>query len=376
MSARIAAIVTVVLTTAGCVHSIALNPDHHPVVGTNSYVTFFMLDGNSSGNRAIDREIKSDIESVLANRGLIATSPEEAEAVVVAHTATAQTHSEDAFYNGWGGWDWRRNAAGAPIADIYRPGTLIVDVFDAGTKNLVWHFAAPHAVADTETADAGKLDETITRMLEGVNWPTASWRDTAANVVSAEPNIAADQTPRIIFSSEPAVLIRIDGEPVYATVEGTRLQRVTNTKSLILRDESSTYYLKLDDRWLEAYDLIGPWSIAATLPDAAKKFGASSGEYGVGVETSGPLPQVYIATTPTELIVTTGEPRFAAVGDSRLTRMTNTTARVFREPTDRELYVDLSGTWLRSWTLGGPWQEISTERLPADLKELMKTKFI
>lgn len=370
MSARTAAIVTVALTTIGCVHSVALNPEHHPVAGTNPYATFFMLDGSSSGSRAIDREIKSDIESALADRGLIATSPQEAEAVVVAHTATPQAHSQDAFYNGWGGWHWR-DSAGVPVPETYRPGTLVVDVFDAQTKNLVWHFAAPRAIPAHGSPDAGTLDKTITRMLEDVNSPSASWRDTAANVATSDAGADVDRVPRVIFSSEPAVLIRIDGEPVYRPVEGTSLQRIGNTQSLILRDESATYYLKLGDRWLEAYDLMGPWSMAATLPDGAKAYGAAPGTYGVGIATGGPIPEVYIATTPTELIVTDGEPRFAAMGnDTRLTRMANTTACVFREPTDRELYLDLSGTWMRSWTTGGPWQPLGAGDLPADLKSL------
>ena len=41
--------------------------------------------------------------------------------------------------------------------------------------------------------------------------------------------------PRIIFSDRPALLLRIDGLPVWSPVEGPRLQRVLNTRVLLLR---------------------------------------------------------------------------------------------------------------------------------------------
>jgi hypothetical protein len=40
---------------------------------------------------------------------------------------------------------------------------------------------------------------------------------------------------------------------------------------------------------------------------------------------------------------------------------------VFKEPTDKQLYVRLADGWVRAWTISGPWQRISEAALPDDL---------
>src|SRR5262245_23411549 len=56
-------------------------------------------------------------------------------------------------------------------------------------------------------------------------------------------------TSNIVFSTVPAVLVTLDGDPILREVAGTNLQRVANTKALILRDEADVYYLKILDGW-------------------------------------------------------------------------------------------------------------------------------
>jgi hypothetical protein len=334
-------------------HAVNVNPNRYRDLSTAKYASFFMLDGNSSGNRVLDQAITNDIDQALSDKRLVDASPEEADAVVVTHVATPQQHSREAFYTGWGGWHWR-NADTTATADDLRNGTLVIDMFDARTKNLIWNATAPRAIpSSTTNAHLDGLDKTITGMLKNFAWPPLT-------TPGSSPDL------HLIFSTSPAILIRIQGEPVYRDVAGTRLQRVVNTPAVILRDESATYFMKLGDRWLEAYNVIGPWSIAGMLPEGASA--STSGEPTTDIPDRGPIPEVYVATTPTELIVTDGEPQFAPVGDTSLTYIKNTNARVFREPTDKELYVSVGGRWLRSWTTNGPWEEIRAEDLPADLK--------
>ena len=58
--------------------------------------------------------------------------------------------------------------------------------------------------------------------------------------------------PRIIFSSVPAILIYIDGNPDYKPVTGTSLQRVINTRSLLVKDGSGKLFVHVFDGWLES----------------------------------------------------------------------------------------------------------------------------
>ena len=77
--------------------------------------------------------------------------------------------------------------------------------------------------------------------------------------------------PTIIFSTRPAMLISIDGPPVYRTVDGTDLERVFNTRALILRDKDGIHYLHLFDGYVTASALGGPWTVAKKTPKDVKR---------------------------------------------------------------------------------------------------------
>ena len=83
------------------------------------------------------------------------------------------------------------------------------------------------------------------------------------------------------------------------------------------------------------------------------------------------LPQrCTVSTTPAALIVTEGEPRFVPLDGTSLLYVSNTTAHVFKEPTDQELYVLVSSRWFRAWTTNGPWEHVPDDELPSDIARL------
>jgi hypothetical protein len=187
--------------------------------------------------------------------------------------------------------------------------------------------------------------------------------------------------PAILFAEEAAILVLIDGEPVYRPVEGTDLQRIINTKPFIVRDEAGLHYMKVFDGWMEAYELTGIWSVSGVAPRGAER----ALQQAVTQKTvdllegatpahpddtprldAGAVPAIFMSTEPAELIVTNGPPRFVTVEGSSLEYVENTTANVFKEPTDDELYVLTAGRWFRAWTIDGPWEFVPSRELPAD----------
>ena len=199
------------------------------------------------------------------------------------------------------------------------------------------------------------------------------------------PATAGIAAPTIIFSASPALLVLIDGDPVYRDVAGTTLQRIVNTKALILRDEGDAFYLKVLDGWMQAYAL-GNWWEATSVPpegaDIALRQAVASKDVDLlnGPATQGAAPQpsladgrapaIHVSTKPAVLVVTDGAPRFATVSGTSLEYAENTTAKLFREPTDQELYLLISGRWFRSWKTEGPWQSVAGDELPADFAKI------
>jgi hypothetical protein len=373
-AARLAVIGIAALSMAGCAYGVKLHSDDSRRVAASSFLTFFVLRGNSSGVPALDRELKAEVEAALADRGMIATPPDEADAVVIVHAATTTTHSRDAFYQGWGGWTWHvAGAGGMNPSETYKPGTIVVDVFDAWTKQLVWHGSAPNALSGRSSVDTLNT-HAIKNAVTNVFWtlPSGGARIAWQDGDTRHQTRPADQTMNLIFAPSPALLVRVDGEPRYEDVTGTRLQRIANTRALIVRDVAGIYYFRLGDSWMQSYELTGDWSLAGIAPDGAdlalrQAASERNADLFTSVGASGPMPVVFVSTTPADLIVTDGSPEFAEVEGTSLLYVRNTTATVFKEPTDQQLYVHTLTGWFRAWTTNGPWQRVSESELPRDL---------
>ncbi|HWW82641.1 MAG TPA: hypothetical protein VNZ26_03505 [Vicinamibacterales bacterium] len=197
-----------------------------------------------------------------------------------------------------------------------------------------------------------------------------------------QADLAAATAKKILFAEGPATLIVIDGEPVYQPLKGTDLQRITNTKPFIVRDGAGIHYLKVLDGWMQAYSLYGMWSVAGVPPLGAEEalqrpavakqvnlldwaaLGKPDSRSKLDDATA---PEVFVSTTPAELVVMDGAPRYTTVRGTTLKYLENTTANVFKEPTDDELYVLTSSGWFRSWRTDGPWQFVRRSDLPADI---------
>ena len=75
--------------------------------------------------------------------------------------------------------------------------------------------------------------------------------------------------PKIYYRTSPAILLLIDGDPVLRPVEGSSLQRVVNTRSLILQDGGS-YFMPIAERWMQARSATGPWTLSAGVSPAVQ----------------------------------------------------------------------------------------------------------
>jgi hypothetical protein len=185
--------------------------------------------------------------------------------------------------------------------------------------------------------------------------------EAALGVLAAEQKSNSEPldntAPTIISSEVPALLVYIDGEPAYRPVDGTALQRVINTRPLLLKDAQGKHYLHVFDGWMVADNLGGQYaplpSPSAELEKAKKAAiqsrqvdlltGQSDPKDKIPTLAKPPVPQIYIATVPTELIVTDGAPQWQPIQNTKLLYVTNTTGHIFKEIGDQDSYVLISG---------------------------------
>jgi hypothetical protein len=408
MNAKWLVVAVLVMCAAGCGYSIKASTEYDPKVDLSNYATFFMMKGNSSGDPAMDERLVSSVEDALTGKGWLKVPEGEGQAAVVINAATKTNHTYETFYNGWGGWRWRWAEPGAApstpgrnFVEDYKVGTVVVTIFDAKSKRAVWRGFATDALSNSPQQNAKATDEAVAKIFNHL--PPDSVTATSGPDITIDrlrPDLALADTeatgsespvgndpPAIIFSASPAVLILIDGgHPVYRPVPGTELQRIVNTRALIVRDVTGMVYLKIRDGWMQAYSLdAGWWSVAGVPPDGAKialqqAVASKTVDLIDGADPKNPAgrpslangsaPVIFISTTPAMLIVTDGPMVFAPIEGTSLEYVVNTSADVFTEPTDQELYVLASGRWFRSWTTEGPWQFVATSELPADFARI------
>ena len=189
--------------------------------------------------------------------------------------------------------------------------------------------------------------------------------------------------PRIVYSTTPVLLVLIDGDPVLRSVEGSGLQRILNTRALILFD-GSRYYMPVMDRWIRAGSLEDDWSFGTPPPAAVairKSIADDESQAQADLLTDpsdavkalvekGSLPRVVVSTVPAELILTRGKPQMSPLAGTQLLYVTNAESDLFLDTRSQDYYVPLSGRWYRARSLNGPWTFVEGTELPGDFAKI------
>jgi hypothetical protein len=183
------------------------------------------------------------------------------------------------------------------------------------------------------------------------------------NGIKADP-------PRIFVSETPAVLVNIDGDPIWSPIAQNDLRFAVNTNWDLFEDPAAKrYYLLVDKSWLTASSMTGPWTPAGTLPSGLNALPADGNWDDVraalhGKPASASRTSVFVSTAPAELIQFAGPPKPVPVKDTKLFWLSNTESDVFRTG-DGLVYYLVSGRWFSAPGLNGPWT-FATPTLPDD----------
>ena len=118
----------------------------------------------------VDR-IKAAVNATLAAKGW--TQVESGGDVsLVAMEITHNQQTLNTFYDGFGGgWGWRRFGAGGfgeatTTTETYKVGTVVVDLFDTKTKQLIWRGAASDTLSNNSDKNIKNLDKGVDKMFK------------------------------------------------------------------------------------------------------------------------------------------------------------------------------------------------------------------
>jgi Domain of unknown function (DUF4136) len=121
-------------------------------------------------NSLWDARIKSAVDAQLAAKGW--TQVDSGGDVAIVAIKTTQTQrSLETFYDGMGGgWRWRGFGGmgeATTTEQDYKEGTLVVDMYDARTKQLIWRGSTEDTLSDKEAKNEKNLDKGVAKMFKG-----------------------------------------------------------------------------------------------------------------------------------------------------------------------------------------------------------------
>ena len=121
----------------------------------------------------VDR-IKSAVNSAFAAKGW--TEVESGGNVSIIAMEMTQTHQTlNTYYDSFGGgWGWGRRFGGwgdsfgesTTVPDSYRVGSLVVDLFDSSTKNLIWRGSMSEALSDKSKKNIKNLNKGVVKLFD------------------------------------------------------------------------------------------------------------------------------------------------------------------------------------------------------------------
>ncbi len=191
---------------------------------------------------------------------------------------------------------------------------------------------------------------------------------TTARAIPAKPLPPGQLAPQIFVSQKPAEIIVTQGAPALRAVEGTGLQRVSNTAAvLFFAPAQNLYYVLLSGRWFAARALAGPWQFASDrLPPDFALISATGPDAAVLASVPGTIAAqeaILAAQVPKTAtmkrdaakltVVYSGAPNFVPVSGTPLFYAVNTNVYVLR--VNQAYYACEGGAWFTATAPAGPW---------------------
>ncbi|MFQ5582927.1 MAG: hypothetical protein ACE5GL_00645 [Calditrichia bacterium] len=179
------------------------------------------------------------------------------------------------------------------------------------------------------------------------------------------------EAPELIVVTKPSELIMTDGEPEYATIEGTSLLYVKNSESDIVMDiNTQEHYVLLAGRWYHSKSLAdGDWKFSEPkeLPEDFSKIPEESEMASVRSSIPGTpeaqdalleqsIPQTATVDRKTASVEVTydGNPEFKKVEGTDVAYAVNTDKTVLR--INNKYYCVDDAIWFVSDKATGPWE--------------------
>ncbi len=131
--------------------------------------TYSIKIGTTWGNDLSQRRVLAEFDETIAGKGWKKAAEGQSDIIVILHGATQTKRSASTFYSGGGGYGYRGYggvSSAQTVVSEYTVGTLVVDMFAATSKNLVFRGTAEDEISDKAEKNAKKLEKASAKMFK------------------------------------------------------------------------------------------------------------------------------------------------------------------------------------------------------------------
>src|ERR1700682_968089 len=170
MQKIVVVLIGMMLLFAGKVSAQQVKIDYDRIANFAQYKTYSWEQVKTKDALDVDR-IKSAVNAALAAKGWTQVDS-GGDVSVVAVEMTRDQQTLNTFYDGFGGgWGWRRFGGGGfgdatTTTETYKVGTLVVDLFDANSKKLIWRGSSSDTLSDKSDKNIKELDKGVKKMFD------------------------------------------------------------------------------------------------------------------------------------------------------------------------------------------------------------------
>jgi hypothetical protein len=155
---------------AGKVSAQQVKTDYDHGANFAQYKTYSWEQVKTNDPLDVDR-IKSAVNAALAAKGWT-LADSRGDVAIVAMEITRSQQTLNTFYDGFGGgWGWRRFGGGGfgeatTTTETYKVGTVVVDLFDTKTKQLIWRGSESDTLSNNSDKNIKNLDKGVEKMFK------------------------------------------------------------------------------------------------------------------------------------------------------------------------------------------------------------------
>jgi hypothetical protein len=181
--------------------------------------------------------------------------------------------------------------------------------------------------------------------------------------------------PKIIYADKPTTLIVLDGKPITVHDKNLDADKIANSPNVLFK-EGNRWNLYAGGKWYQSGAVTDGWKVNDNLSKKVQSVNESikkeeeKNNNGNTPAVDPKVTDIIVATEPTELLQTDGEPVYKNVSGTNLLYVSNSPNEIFKDINSQKTYIVIAGRWYNAPDINGPWTYVPSDKLPEDFAQI------